>query len=172
MFKWYLDYMEKKKLTNVFYKSQNFISWASVSCSLILYLHTHFCFSYINILFPFVAVFSLHSEELAPLNRFSVTAWSRDAMRTCWSLPVSSAARPASPCSAPSPPAARSVGWRCPAWSPSARLRKNRYRGRETEKTRVLSQCQLRQKFTSGVGVSSSPSVISSLSLSVWALIM
>lgn len=93
--------------------------------------------------FPSVAVFSLPSEELAPLNCFSVTVCSRDAMRTCWSLPVSSAARPASPCSAPSPPAARSGGWRCPAWSPSARLRRNRYRGRETEETRVLSRCQL-----------------------------
>lgn len=50
-------------------------------------------------------------------------------LRQFWSLPSSSAARPASPCSAPSPPAARISGWRCLVWSLSAHLKRNRHVG-------------------------------------------
>lgn len=83
---------------------------------------------------------SLHwrtgSSELLSMSQSEV----RGAMKTCWSLPVSSAVRPASPCSAPSPPAARSGDWRCPAWSPSARLRTNEYRShRKGKNMRLIS---------------------------------
>lgn len=55
-------FFKKKQLTIVFYESQNFILCVSV-----LQFHpvfTHVCFSYINLLPPFVAVFSLNSGEL------------------------------------------------------------------------------------------------------------
>lgn len=122
-------------LNNSFYKFQKFILCPSVHYCLILYLHTHY--------FSYIVSFGCHVEShhwrTGSSQLFQCCSLrSEGATKMCWSLPVSSAVRPASPCSVPSPPAAHSGDWRCPAWSPSARLRTNRYGSRQKGKNMRL----------------------------------
>lgn len=74
----------------------------------------NFTFTYI----PFLS----HQCSYSAVNCTVLTGSATVKLR--WCLPVSSAAHPVSPCSVISPPAAHTAGWRCPAWSLSAHLKK------------------------------------------------
>jgi len=93
------------------------------------------------IIFSVLCVYYEHKHTLVQFRKYIlischilyILVWCSGRVALCvtaalltehWSLPAASAARPASPCSGISPPAARSADWRCPAWSLSVHLKK------------------------------------------------